>query len=52
MKDTIVYLIRHAEIVEATVKENYWGCGLNNDGQNNYGKILVRVRKQLRTEQY
>lgn len=42
----------NAEFVEATVKENYWGCGPNNDGQNNYGKILVRVRKQLRTEQY
>lgn len=42
----------NAELVEATVKENYWGCGPNNDGQNNYGKILVRVRKQLRTEQY
>ena len=25
----------NAEIVEATVKENYWGCGPNNDGQNN-----------------
>lgn len=42
----------NAELVEATLKENYWGCGPNNDGQNNYGKILVRVRKQLRTEQY
>lgn len=42
----------NAKLVEATVKENYWGCGPNNDGQNNYGKILVRVRKQLRTEQY
>lgn len=40
-----------AEIVEATVKENYWGCGPNNDGQNNYGKILVRVREKLRKEQ-
>ncbi len=40
-----------AEIVEATVKENYWGCGLNNDGQNNYGKILVKVREKLRQEE-
>lgn len=40
-----------AEIVEATVKENYWGCGPNNDGQNNYGKILVKVREKLRKEQ-
>ena len=41
----------NARIVEATVKENYWGCGPNNDGQNNYGKILVKVREKLRTEQ-
>ena len=40
-----------AKIIEATVKENYWGCGPNNDGQNNYGKILVKVREKLRTEQ-
>ncbi len=41
----------NATIVEATVKENYWGCGPNNDGQNNYGKILIKVREKLRTEQ-
>ncbi len=39
-----------AYIVEATVKENYWGCGPNNDGQNNYGKIIMAVRLKLRNE--
>lgn len=39
-----------AYIVEATVKENYWGCGPNNDGQNNYGKIVMVVRLKLKTE--
>ncbi len=39
-----------AYIVEATVKENYWGCGPNNDGQNNYGKIVMAVRLKLKTE--
>lgn len=39
------------EIVEATVKENYWGCGPLKDGQNNYGKILVKVRALLREKQ-
>lgn len=38
------------EIVEETAKENYWGCGPNKDGQNNYGKILVKVREKLRKE--
>lgn len=36
------------EIVEETVKENYWGCGPNKDGINMYGKILCLVREELR----
>lgn len=39
------------EIVETTVKENYWGSGPLKDGQNNYGKILVKVRALLREKQ-
>ena len=39
------------EIIEETTKENYWGCGPNYDGENNYGKILCRVREQLRSEE-
>ena len=35
-------------IVEATVKENYWGCGPNKDGANHYGIILCQVRDTLR----
>ena len=38
------------EIIEETTKENYWGCGPNYDGENNYGKILCKVREQLREE--
>lgn len=38
------------EIIEETVKENYWGCGPNHDGENNYGKILCKVREKLREE--
>lgn len=36
------------EIIEETVKENYWGCGPLKDGQNNYGKIVMLVRNHLR----
>lgn len=36
------------EIIEETVKENYWGIGPNYDGENNYGKILCKVRDYLR----
>ena len=39
-----------ADIVEETVKENYWGCGPKRDGQNVFGKILCAVRSALRHE--
>lgn len=40
----------NAEIVEETVKENYWGCGIKKDGRNNYGKILCMVREKLKED--
>lgn len=39
------------EIVEATVKENYWGCGPDGMGQNNFGKLLMKVRDRILREQ-
>lgn len=36
------------EIIEETVKENYWGCGPDKDGLNMYGKILCKVREHLK----
>ena len=41
----------NAPIDEAPDKENCWGSGPNNDGQTNYGKLLIKVREKLRTEQ-
>ena len=38
------------EICEMTVKENYWGVGPNHDGKNYMGKILMKVRNQLKKE--
>lgn len=38
------------EIVEDTVKENFWGIGINKDGRNNYGKILQLVRTKVRSD--
>lgn len=35
-------------IIEDTVKENYWGCGPNGDGENRYGKILCEVREIIK----
>lgn len=51
-KDIMYKLIetRDEIIIEKTIKENYWGIGPNNDGENNFGKILMSVREQLRKE--
>ena len=38
------------EIVEETTKENYWGCGPLKDGKNHFGKILCKVREELKKE--
>jgi ribA/ribD-fused uncharacterized protein len=37
------------EIVEATSKDYYWGCGTNGTSKNMLGKILCEVRERLRS---
>ena len=41
---------RNKEIKEMTVKENFWGVGPNLDGENHFGKILMKVRTDLKNE--
>ena len=41
---------RDEEIREMSVKESYWGVGPNLDGENHIGKILMKVRSQVREE--
>jgi len=36
------------EIVENSPYDSYWGCGRDKKGQNKLGKILMRVRDDLR----
>ena len=38
-----------AEIVEHTTNDRYWGDGGDGRGQNRLGKILMRVREELRS---
>lgn len=38
----------YEEIIEETVKEDFWGCGSQKNGRNMYGKILCKVRDELR----
>jgi ribA/ribD-fused uncharacterized protein len=36
------------QLVEATTKDDYWGCGADGKGQNRLGQILMQVREELR----
>jgi len=36
------------EIVESAPGDYYWGCGADGSGQNKLGRILMRVRDELR----
>lgn len=41
---------RNDIIEEMSVKESYWGVGPNHDGENHVGKILMKVRSQLKED--
>ena len=34
-------------LVEASPYDDFWGCGPRKDGQNRFGKMLMRLRSQL-----
>lgn len=40
-----------SEIIEGSPFDSYWGCGSNLQGQNNLGKILMRIRSKLEDEE-
>ena len=35
-------------IVEDSPKDDYWGWGINRDGENQLGKLLMKLRKEYR----
>ena len=37
-------------ILETSAYDYYWGCGRDLRGENVYGKVLMKVREQLRKE--
>ena len=36
------------ELIEDSPVDSFWGCGADGKGQNHLGKVLMRVRKDLR----
>jgi N-glycosidase YbiA len=48
--DLMAILLDTAEelIVENSPTDNYWGCGSDGLGQNQLGKVLMRIRQELR----
>lgn len=41
----------NTEIIEGTTKESYWGCDIDGSGENNFGRLLMKARKQLIEEE-
>ncbi len=39
-----------AEIVEDSPVDYFWGCGIEKNGANHLGRILMRVRDNLRPD--
>ena len=37
-------------LIENSPRDYYWGCGKDGSGQNELGKMLMQVRRQLRQE--
>jgi ribA/ribD-fused uncharacterized protein len=42
-------LTGNAQLIEASPTDLYWGQGLDGTGSNKAGKILMRIRSELRT---
>ena len=38
-------------IVEASLYDHFWGCGRDQRGRNHFGRVLMDVRKRLRSDQ-
>lgn len=39
-----------SKIMESSQYDYFWGCGRDRRGENNYGKVLMDVRKKLNEE--
>lgn len=37
-------------IIEDSPKDNYWGCGINREGENNLGKLWMKLREEYKVK--
>ena len=37
-------------IMEDSPKDNYWGCGINREGENNLGKLWMKLREEYKVK--
>jgi ribA/ribD-fused uncharacterized protein len=44
----ILLATENEELIENSPKDYYWGCGADNTGRNELGKLLMVIREKLR----
>jgi len=45
---SILLATGNAILIEDSPKDYYWGCGKDNTGKNMLGRLLMKIRKQMR----
>lgn len=38
----------HSMLIEASPKDDYWGCGCDQKGDNHLGQLLMEIRDELK----
>lgn len=41
---------KNYNIMEDSPKDNYWGCGINREGENNLGKLWMKLREEYKVK--
>jgi N-glycosidase YbiA len=47
---TLLLSTNDEELIENTTDDYYWGCGTNGTGKNMLGKLLVKLREEVKRE--
>ena len=47
---TLLMSTEDSELIEDSTEDEFWGCGAENTGENNLGKLLMMIRQQLQAK--